>query len=559
MADEYIINVKANTKPAEAGVASFADNFSQAITGVNQGLELADKIVRKLRESFDKIIDTALLGESTDAVAKRFELLAKQAGQVPSAIVAGIREATDGTVSMDDAMQAAAKSFILLEEQSSKIPAIFEAARKSAQAFGGDTVENFNAISQAIATTNTRSLKEFGLVIDAGEAYKTYASHIGKTVESLSQAQRQEAISNAVLEKSNEAYKNINGSITPLNEALTKNKNAWNDLHESSAQLFNDTFGATITKITEKMTAFIEKWATLNSMARSNAIPQTSKEVEVLAEKLSRLAEMQVANPNLSGYYQKQIDEITERLRQFSIEEENSTRKVLDSTSTFNAKANAISAVKYSMDELRNAQQAYEAEIYASLSALDQLFYSIKVGFYESAKTIKEVGKQIGNTLVGGLTNGLAAMGGALATGGDAWSEFGKQALKAIGAICIQLGTMLMLSGLGFSVIPPYTGAPAIVAGAALIVLGGAIQAFAGGGVGSAAAASTASGGATPVTSMNNDMVAQPDEQDRAKAQTGIVVNVQGNILDRRETGLAIAEIINDAFDTNGVLIRANA
>ena len=76
------------------------------------------------------------------------------------------------------------------------------------------------------------------------------------------------------------------------------------------------------------------------------------------------------------------------------------------------------------------------------LSAPDQLFYSIKVGFYESAKTIKEVGKQIGkkkkNTLVGGLTNGLAAMGGALLQVAML-EEFGKQALKAIGAICIQL------------------------------------------------------------------------------------------------------------------------
>jgi len=572
VADEYVVTVKANTKPAEEGLNAFADNFSQAITGVNQGLELADKIARKLKETFDKIIDTAVLGESIDAVGKRFDIFAKQAGQVPEQIAAGISKAVDGTVSMDDALKAASKTFVELDGQGNKIPAMFDAARKAAQAFGGDTVSIFEDITKAIATGSTKALREStGLVINASDAYKKYAAEIGTTADKLSKAQEQEAIANEILSKSQNQFKNITGSIAPLSEALTKNKVAWQDLHESTAQLFNDTFGEMITNITNKMTSFVTKWAEFNNMNRSGSVPQTASEVEVLVQKLSRLAELQSANPNLFDYYQEQINSVTDKLQKYQGDVANTTTTLANSIPTHIAAANAITQTAEQIDKARWALIGYrQAEEEFGKKQRDELdrtnfFAGFARGIKDMSKSIGDVGKQISGTLVNGAVNGLAAMGGALATGGDAWSAFGKQVLKTIGAICIQLGTMLILSGIGFQVIPPFTGGAAIAAGAALVVLGGAIQALAGGGTGSSAAASTASGGATPTTSMdggqssNQDMFQTPAEAERAKAQTGVTINVQGNILDRRETGLELAEILNSAFDTNGTLIRANA
>jgi hypothetical protein len=36
-------------------------------------------------------------------------------------------------------------------------------------------------------------------------------------------------------------------------------------------------------------------------------------------------------------------------------------------------------------------------------------------------------------------------------------------------------------------------------------------------------------------------------------------VNVQGNVLDRRQTGLEIAEVINEAFGSGGVTFATGA
>jgi hypothetical protein len=54
-------------------------------------------------------------------------------------------------------------------------------------------------------------------------------------------------------------------------------------------------------------------------------------------------------------------------------------------------------------------------------------------------------------------------------------------------------------------------------------------------------------------------MVEPTAEQERMAAQTGVQVIVQGNIFDSRETGLQIAQIINDSFDLNGTIIRSFA
>lgn len=565
MSDEYIVTVKANTKPAEESVQGFAGNFSEAITGVNQGLELVDKFLVKIKQGFDKVIDTALLGESTDAIGKRFEILARQAGQVPESLSFGIGKAIDGTVDMEDALLAASKAFVEIETQSAKIPQMFEVARKASQAFGGDTIQIFQDISKAIATGSTRSLREnTGLVIDAGAAYKKYANEIGVSVDLLSDLQKQEAIGNAILSKANEQFKNINGSITPLNESLKKNKVAWGDLYESSALLFNDTFGAMITNITNKMTAFVTKWTEFNNMNRSSSIPTTANDIAILSMQLSRLAEMKVSNPNLADFYQKQIDAITERLVKYRAEDrltdeqlKASERTHQQRNTTLEESAKKISDTRTELEKLRKAQEEYERSISFAGNFEDEL--------KRMSISIAKTGAIFARTFVVGFTNGFAAIGAAIVKGENALDAFGKAMLSAFGGALVQMGQGFIALGIAQLFVPGMQGAGAalIAAGAGVSVVGGVLQALGGGGSGTGAASASTSGANYSVTDSNSfdnqDMFQPPEDREREKARTGVTINVQGNILDRRETGLELAEILNSAFDTNGTLIRANA
>jgi len=181
-------------------------------------------------------------------------------------------------------------------------------------------------------------------------------------------------------------------------------------------------------------------------------------------------------------------------------------------------------------------------------------------GLTEIAGSAKSLGRTMSSTLVNGFTSAFAGIGKSLVSGKNSFNEFGKSMLSMLGTLCIQIGQFLVLAGLGFAALPiGFSGFGAIAAGLGLIVLGGVLQALGGGGEtpASSGVGSTSSDGTLNGGSPSFDE--QTKEEERAKAQTGITVVVQGNIFDSRETGIQIAQIIADSFDINGTQIRGYA
>ncbi len=160
--------------------------------------------------------------------------------------------------------------------------------------------------------------------------------------------------------------------------------------------------------------------------------------------------------------------------------------------------------------------------------------------------------------LVSGISAGIQAVVGALKTGGNAFKAFGQQILVMLGDMAIQIGETLLLTGIGMEAVRQsivgLTGGPAIMMGIALIAFGALLKSMGGGG--GASAGASAGGGSSGGSStgsaadVSGEDVSQLEPQ---KPQTNITVAVQGNILDRRQTGLEIAEVIQETFGTNGI------
>lgn len=173
-----------------------------------------------------------------------------------------------------------------------------------------------------------------------------------------------------------------------------------------------------------------------------------------------------------------------------------------------------------------------------------------------SATNIAQI---LNQNIVAGFSNSFAAVGGALVKGENAFAAFGKSILKALGQVLIQFGSMLIAIGVGLSTVPflfGLQGPAAIAAGIAATILGGALMALGGGGD----AGPAASGGGGGVASGNSPGIAPAFDAGQQQAQiqnkepqTAVHVTIQGNVLDRRETGLAIADVINEVFGSNGV------
>lgn len=165
----------------------------------------------------------------------------------------------------------------------------------------------------------------------------------------------------------------------------------------------------------------------------------------------------------------------------------------------------------------------------------------------------KEVSLQVQKSLTQGFSKGMQAAGAALVNGGNAMKEFGKAMLGTLGDVAIQYGEFYI--GLG---IASYNYAQ-VAAGAALVMLGGAIKALAAGGGGGASAGGGAGGaGVAASVAGPSDNLGNQDQLEKQK-QTNITVNVEGNILDRRQTGLELAAAIQESFDTQGIVFSSGA
>jgi hypothetical protein len=177
----------------------------------------------------------------------------------------------------------------------------------------------------------------------------------------------------------------------------------------------------------------------------------------------------------------------------------------------------------------------------------------------QNAKLI-ENSKTLTATLKSGLVNGIVSATQSLVIGlrkGSAgFADFAKTIISIAGDIAIQMGTVLLGIGIGMQSLKSLKGGEAIAAGLGLIVLGTLLKSIFGGGGESAA---PSGGGVAGSTAPGVSEATQLQPAEPALPTTNVSINVQGNILDRRETGLELANIINETFDSNGIVIAKGA
>ena len=187
-------------------------------------------------------------------------------------------------------------------------------------------------------------------------------------------------------------------------------------------------------------------------------------------------------------------------------------------------------------------------EVKKSTSSLETLKKAF-VGVADSAK------RGLGQ----GIASGFAAMGAALAKGENALDAFVKSFLGAIGQMAIQLGSIFILQGIGFKLIPGLqaNGVGLVAAGGALALAGGALTAIAGSIGGTPTPAVSSTGGGTPVEVTNPVGDLQGIERD--EVQESVVINIQGDYFDSDDANVRLFERINNAADSLGVSINRGA
>lgn len=162
------------------------------------------------------------LGTTGAAVERQegaFKNLAAGMGVDSEAMVSAMEKASKGTISHMGLINAAARTMSSgLELNTTQISDIMKMAQSRAAAFGITTEEAYSRITTAIAFQAPRMLRGVGIVVSAKEAYDVYARSIGKTVEELTDEERQTAFMNAVMAKASTTTKDLaNGADSAYN------------------------------------------------------------------------------------------------------------------------------------------------------------------------------------------------------------------------------------------------------------------------------------------------------------------------------------------------------
>lgn len=135
-----------------------------------------------------------------EVVERGFQRLTAQANLSANEILQVTQRASKGTINNYNLMLAANKALALgVVTSASEIETLLEIARLKGQAFGLSTTQAFDDIVTGLGRGSKLILDNLGIVINTTEANEKYAQSIGKVASQLTDAEKKQALINAVV------------------------------------------------------------------------------------------------------------------------------------------------------------------------------------------------------------------------------------------------------------------------------------------------------------------------------------------------------------------------
>lgn len=535
-----------------------------------------------LKASFDIVFE----GEQIRQVNKSFENLSKSFGIAGDKLKEGLVAASKGLIDDTDLLKAANKAIVELGDNADQIPKLMDVARKATALFGGDALERFEMLSAAVASGNTRSLKQIGIIIDQDAAIQKYARSVGLTISELSEADKKQAILNETLTQANQKFKDVD-------ESSLKVTNSWKELKVAGKQWVEEVvlgiekhLGPALESVIKGTTGLLkalrgttsEELDQINkdfNEARAKEFakatgketeesPEVKKNAGDQAKILERRSKFEADMLNLRqqrlnaeinlAQSVEEVDRI--RVEQKAAIEEQFNQRALELQGQVNqgkihqseadrilneqwliTNANLKNLDKELLDARLRSLDAYQQ---ASISTSDGITRAFQAGAQRNAMELQNFGK-LGQSVYSSFqkhaVSSLQQLGAGTKSATDVMKGF---FFNMLADQAEQYGQFMMLSGIW----PPNPAA--IAAGAALIALSGFLRsqaggASAGGGAGAAGAGGASAGGFASTQSPG------VTEEERQKKAVNIVV--QGSWFDSGETARRITELVRESAD----------
>jgi hypothetical protein len=211
--------------------------------------------------ALSKAADTANLIKGLDqlgaASGKNLSFTAKQ-------LVA----ASDGAISLADAMRATAKASAA-GLGAKQIAELGQVAQKASIALGRNMSDSYERLSTGIAKMQPELLDELGLYTRIEPAVKAYSMATGRAASSLTEFERRQAFANAAIKEGQDKFSSINIDINPY----AKLSASFDNLAQTGLTLVNNVLNPIVGFLAQSPTALLTVIGTIGSMLLKQAIP----------------------------------------------------------------------------------------------------------------------------------------------------------------------------------------------------------------------------------------------------------------------------------------------
>lgn len=219
-----------------------ARTFEAAANAAGGLIQVAGEIGARVAQSLGRALQIGLVAAIGVAVvgagkAIRFEELNQGFESIASSIGAGsgalerFQEASRGTVSQLDLLQQFNNAVLLgavkTEDQFSRL---IEASRRLGKAVGRDAGDALSDLSIGIGRQSRLILDNLGILVRVTEAQKSYADSVGRTVASLTEAERRQAFLNAAFAAIDERLARLGPEVETTGDRWRRFKSTVEDL-----------------------------------------------------------------------------------------------------------------------------------------------------------------------------------------------------------------------------------------------------------------------------------------------------------------------------------------
>ena len=195
-------------------------------------------------KSAQAAIDFVKFGAGVERQRKALDNLAKTADTSGDAIVRAIQESSDYTIDRMTAMSAASKAMIMdVADSPDEFERLTRVATSLGRAMGQDAAKSIDDFVVAAARQSKQIADNLGLVVSVEDATKKYAVQLGKSAESMTDAEKKQAFLNAMLEAGEEKMLALgdtsDDAATNIEKLSAGFKDAKADLAEMAAGAIN--------------------------------------------------------------------------------------------------------------------------------------------------------------------------------------------------------------------------------------------------------------------------------------------------------------------------------